>query len=233
MILDAADSTNAEALRRGPDLTEPTWILARRQTAGRGRRGRAWADPPGNFAATLVQRLDDPPAALALRSFVAALALLDALQGLTDLGPALALKWPNDVLLNGGKLSGILLETDGRGLLVLGIGVNLRHAPPADPGAPHPPVALRLETGFDIPPETLLAHLALAYADWDARLRTWGFAPLRHAFLARAARLGETITARTLSETATGVFETIDETGALILSTPQGRRAIPAADVYF
>ena len=121
-----------EAARRLPDLRGPTWILALRQTAGRGRRGRAWTDPAGNFAATLVMRLDEPPARLALRSFVAALALHDALAAATGLPQGFALKWPNDVLLNGGKLSGILLESPGAGVLALGIGVNLRHAPEAD-----------------------------------------------------------------------------------------------------
>lgn len=233
LILPEVDSTNAEALRRAPDQGGPLWILARRQTAGRGRRGRDWSDPPGNFAATLAVRLPDPPARLALRSFVAALALHDALEGLTGLGPALALKWPNDLLLNGGKLSGILLESAGQGVLALGIGVNLRHAPPPAPEAAHPPVALRAETGFDITPEVLLAHLAVAYAEWEHRLTTWGFGPLRTAFLARAARLGGTLTARTLAETVTGTFETIDDTGALVLATAQGRRTIPAADIYF
>lgn len=233
LILDQTDSTNAEALRRAADLTGPLWILARRQTGGRGRRGRAWIDPPGNFAATLAVRLDEAPARLALRSFVAALALHDALQGLTGLGPALALKWPNDVLLNGGKLSGILLESGGQGVLALGIGVNLRHAPPPDPEAAFPPIALRPETGFDIAPEALLAHLAPAFAAWETRLATYGFGPLRTAFLARAARLGETITARGTTETVTGIFETLDDSGALILATPQGRRAIPAADIHF
>lgn len=233
LVLDRVDSTNAEALRRAPGLSAPLWILARSQTAGRGRRGRVWIDPPGNFAATLAVRLPDPPARLALRSFVAALALHEALAGLTGLGPALALKWPNDLLLNGGKLSGILLETAGQGVLAVGIGVNLRAAPPADPEAAHPPVALRSETGFDIAPEALLARLAPAYAHWEAQLQSWGFAPLRAAFLARAARLGETITARTRAETATGIFEGIDETGALVLATAGGRRTISAADVYF
>lgn len=232
-ILDEIDSTNAEALRRAPALTAPLWILARRQTAGRGRRGRGWTDPSGNFAASLAIRLDEPPARLALRSFTAALALHDALQSLTGLGAALRLKWPNDVLLNGGKLSGILLESAGQGGLVLGIGVNLRHAPPADPDAAFPPVALRPEAGFDLAPETLLSHLAPAFAAWETRLQTWGFEPLRQAFLAHAARLGEEITARTLTDSVTGRFETIDGAGNLVLSTPKGPRTIPAADVYF
>jgi BirA family transcriptional regulator, biotin operon repressor / biotin---[acetyl-CoA-carboxylase] ligase len=233
LILDEVDSTNAEALRRGADPGAPLWILARRQTGGRGRRGRAWADPPGNFAATLALRCGDPPARLALRSFVAALALHDALQGLTGLGPALRLKWPNDLLLNGGKLSGILLEGDGQGLLAVGIGVNLRHAPPADPDAAFAPVALRPATGFDPGAEGLLTHLAPAFARWEGRLAADGFAPLRAAFLDRAARLGDSIIARTMTETVTGRFETLDDTGALVLATAQGRRVIPAADIHF
>lgn len=233
LVLPETDSTNAEALRRAPGLSDPTWILALRQTAGRGRRGRDWSDPAGNFAATLVLRLDEPPQRLALRSFTAALALHEALAALTGLPEALAIKWPNDVLLNGGKVSGILLETGPGGVLAIGLGVNLRHAPPPDAEARFPPVALRAETGHDIGPEALLDVLAPAFATWEQRLRSYGFAPIRDAFLARAARLGSTLIARTMTETLEGRFETIDETGALVLVTPTGRRAIPAADVFF
>ncbi|MFN3954947.1 MAG: biotin--[acetyl-CoA-carboxylase] ligase [Pararhodobacter sp.] len=233
VVLDTVDSTNAEALRRAPGLGGPCWVLALRQTAGRGRRGREWVDPAGNFAASLVMRLDEPPSRLALRSFTAALALHEALSELTGLGASFAIKWPNDVLLNGGKLSGVLLESGASGLLVIGIGVNLRAAPPADAEARFPPVSLRAESGFDIGPETLLDHLAPAFAHWEERLRTYGFGPVRAAFLERAARLGGTITARTMTETFEGRFDTIDETGALVLQTAMGRVTIPAADVYF
>ena len=222
-----------EAQRRLGALQGPTWILALRQTAGRGRRGRAWTDPAGNFAATLVQRLDEPPPRLALRSFVAALALHEALAELTGLPDALALKWPNDVLLNGGKLSGILLESPGSGILSLGIGVNLRASPEPDPAAAFPPVNLRAETGIALAPEQLLDRLAPAFATWDQRLRTYGFEPIRAAFLARVTRLGQPLIARTLTEDVQGTFDTIDDTGALVLATPQGRRAIPAADIFF
>jgi len=232
-ILPEVDSTNAEALRRLPDLTNPCWIMAQRQTAGRGRRGRGWNDEPGNFAATLVLRLDEPPAQLALRSFLAALALHDALMAVTGLAQGFALKWPNDVLLNDGKLSGILLESGSGGGLVIGIGVNLRSAPPADPEALFPPVSLRGETGLMISPEALLDHLAPAYAAWEARFQTFGFSPVRHAFLERVARLGEPIRARTMSETFEGRFASINESGALVLDTTAGRRIIPAAEVFF
>jgi BirA family biotin operon repressor/biotin-[acetyl-CoA-carboxylase] ligase len=238
-VLAEVDSTNSEAARLAPRLTQPTWILARRQTAARGRRGRAWVSPEGNFHATLVMRPAGDPAAAAQRSFVAALALAEALGQAVGPGATLGLKWPNDVLLNGGKVAGILLESAGQGgavsHLAIGIGVNLVAAPPADavePGATAP-VSILGETGVRLLPEALLDFLGPAFARWERQLATFGFAPVRTAWLARAARLGQRITARTMAETVEGTFETIDEAGALVLATAAGRRAIPAADVYF
>ncbi len=234
-ILESVDSTNAEAARVAASLRGPEWILARRQTAGRGRRGRGWTDPAGNFAATLVMHPQEPPEHLALRSFVAALALQDALIAATGRPDGFALKWPNDVLLNGGKLAGILLETiptPGALHLAVGIGVNLRHAPAPDPGAVAP-VDLMSATGVALDPEDLLNLLAPAFVRWEGRLQTYGFEPLRQAFLQRAARLGQRITARTVSETHDGTFDGIDARGALILTTARGRITVPAADVFF
>ena len=179
------------------------------------------------------------PDMAALRSFTAALALHDACVGLTGLPQAFALKWPNDVLLNGGKLAGILLESSGAAgrvsHLVIGIGVNLIAAPPVEavePGAV-PPVSLLAETGLRVTPETFLTHLAAAFAHWEARFTAEGFAPLRDAWLDRAARLGERIRARTGTSERQGVFETIDATGALVLNIDGRREAIPAAEVFF
>lgn len=238
-MLAEVDSTNSEAVRLAPGLTHPTWLLARRQTAARGRRGRAWVSPEGNFFATLLMRPAGGPVAAAQRSFVAALALADALAQAIGPGATLSLKWPNDVLLNGGKVAGILLESAGQAAgvshLAVGIGVNLIAAPPpeaVETGAVRP-VSVLGETGVRLDPETLLDLLAPAFARWDAQLATFGFGPIRTAWLARAARLGQPVTARTLAETVEGTFETIDETGALVLRTAQGRRAISAADVYF
>lgn len=238
-ILDRVDSTNAEAMRLAPHLSGPAWILAHRQEAGRGRRGRAWADPPGNFAASLVLRPAGGAAEAAKLSFVAALALHEALIHLCGPHLNVALKWPNDVLLNGGKLSGILLESAGAGgqvsTLVIGIGVNLAGAPDAAQveATALRPVSLKGETGLTITPEEFLDALAVAFDQWQRQLQTYGFAPIRQAWLARAARLGETITARTGKVEVTGVFEGIDKSGALILATPRGKQAIPAADIYF
>ena len=238
-VLQTVDSTMAEGARIAPSLAGPEWVLAQEQTSGHGRRGRAWASPQGNFFASLVMRPDGPSATAALRSFVAALALREAFIAATGRAEALSLKWPNDVLLNGGKVAGILLESVGAGQavshLIIGIGVNLVTAPGADqvePGAV-PPVSLLSETGIRVSPEAFLDLLAPAFARHEAQFSTYGFAPIRSAWLQGAARLGETITARTTSESLTGRFETIDETGNLILQTAKGRQAIPAADIFF
>ncbi|SLN50096.1 Bifunctional ligase/repressor BirA [Roseovarius albus] len=238
-VLAEVDSTNAEAARIAADLSGPEWILALRQTAGRGRRGRVWANPEGNFSATLVMRPSERPDVIALRSFVAALALHDALVAATGRVEIFSLKWPNDVLLNGGKLAGILLESSGFGEqlthFAIGIGVNLMSAPDVrdlEAGATRP-VSLMSEAGAKVTPEEFLDLLAPAYARYEAQFTTYGFEPIRTAWLDRAARLGEVITARTTRETHTGTFETVDATGNLVLSTAKSRIAIPAADVFF
>jgi BirA family biotin operon repressor/biotin-[acetyl-CoA-carboxylase] ligase len=176
-------------------------------------------------------------ARMALRSFVAALALREALARLAGHAAGLSLKWPNDVLLNEGKVAGILLEALGgpNGHLAIGFGVNLIAAPPAgalEPGAVQP-VSIRSETGLRLGSAALLDALAEAYAPWEAQLATWGFRPVREAWLCHAARLGGEITARTPRETIRGTFETVDDAGNLVLKTPKGRVSIAAADVFF
>ena len=131
LVLETSGSTNALALSGG--VAAPGWILAGTQTAGRGRRARAWDSPRGNFHGTLLLEPQEPADVVALRSFVAALALRDAFVALTGLPDSFTLKWPNDVLLNGAKVAGILLESSGMGgrvqRLAIGIGVNLIAAP--------------------------------------------------------------------------------------------------------
>lgn len=239
IVLPEIDSTNAEGFRRAATLAGPTWILAGLQTAGRGRRARPWSSPLGNFHGTLLLKPTEPPETVALRSFAAALALRDAFVQLTGLPQSFTLKWPNDVLCNGGKIAGILLESQGLNspdpVLCIGIGVNLIAAPDAaqvEAGAV-PPVSLLQETGLRIAPEAFLDALAPACGKWEAIFRTEGFAPLRAAWLSHAARLGQPIRARTGHETREGTFETIDAQGNLILRTPAGTLAIPAAEVFF
>lgn len=238
-IYDSIGSTLDEARSLAPTLDRPTWLLALEQTAARGRRGRGWKSPRGNLSSTLILSPGEAAETAALRSFVAALALFDALSEVTGRPEAFSLKWPNDVLLNGGKLAGILLESSGVGrvldTLVIGIGVNLVAAPPPaelEPAAVAP-VSLAGEMGITVPPEEFLTHLARAY---DTRERTFvaeGFGHIREAWLARAARLGERITARTGTSETKGTFRTVDAAGRLVLETANGRAEIPAADVFF
>ena len=230
VVLPETDSTSAELMRRRPE--RPTWLLAYVQTAARGRRGRAWAMPPGNFAASMSCALAEDPARIALRSFVAALALHDALEALGV--EALALKWPNDVLFRDRKLAGILLECPAPGRLIVGIGVNLVAAPGVESleAGATPPIALAPH-GHDITPETLLDALAPAYAAREAAFMADGFAPIRSAWLARAVRLGQRISARTMTETRSGLFEDVDATGHLILAEGPVRHRIAAADIFF
>ncbi len=234
------DSTNAEALRRAAaGVRGPVWILSERQSAARGRRGRAWSSAEGNFAGSLLFSPPGPPALLALRSFAAALALHDAFAAVTGRAESFALKWPNDVLLGGRKIAGILLETGGpRGgaqALVIGFGVNLAATPPFEALEPRAvaPVSLSEATGIAITPPDFLDLLAPAMAAWEERLLAAGFAPLREAWLHRAARLGQTVTARLPGRAIEGRFETIDATGALVLETAAGRVALPAAEIHF
>ena len=236
IILDEVDSTMSEAARLAPDLKRPTWIMAYHQTAARGRRGKTWVHPTGNFAATFVFRPEGTAAEAALRSFSAANALFEALALFAD-RDHLAQKWPNDVLLNGGKVAGILLESSGTqtGIdwLSIGFGVNLTHAPEAVKDAAFTPVCLAdMKVGVPDAHE-LLALLALNMATEERLFRAMGFASIRNRWLRQAAKLGDNITARTATGEITGRFETIDDAGQLVLSTPNGQVAIPAGDVFF
>ena len=235
---DEVTSTLDLAREQAALHSNATWFTATHQTASRGRRGRSWVAPVGNFYGTLSFPCASPETA-SLRSFVAALAVYDALYALMNDGPKLSLKWPNDVLLNDGKVAGILLES----LLVqgkmwgvaVGIGVNLTTAPlitQVEDGAVYP-VSVKGESGVDVNPDTFLKHLAPAFAQWDGQLTRYGFEPIRAEWLARAARLGETITARLPNEDVNGRFDTVDQNGYLVLKTAEGQRNIAAADVFF
>lgn len=225
----------AEARRVASVTAAPTWIYAARQTSARGRRGRPWLEPDGNFAATLLLPPGLPPAKMALRSFVASLALAQALEEVTSVGQSIALKWPNDVLLTGRKLAGVLLENLPSGHLSVGIGVNMRAAPAQDSleEAAWPPIALNDLAEHPVPIEVLREALARHFADLEAQLLARGFDPIRRAWMVRAARLGERITAKTAKETCEGRFREVDGQGQLVLETPEGLLRIAAAEVYF
>lgn len=227
----------AEATRRVALLDAPTWIMAHHQTAARGRRGRQWIAASGNLSTTLIYHPQATPAEAAKRSFMAANALYAAL-ALYVPAEKLSLKWPNDVLLNGGKVAGILLESAGGAgpfinWLSIGIGVNLAHVPPSVTEAAFPPTSVMAVTGNTVPATEFLTMLAGAFATQEAKLATLGFDRIREDWLRNAARLGEKITAVTAKTAINGIFDTIDQDGNLVLITGTGPVTIPAADVYF
>lgn len=234
--LDTVGSTNAEALAlaRGGERG-PLWVVARRQTAGRGRRGRAFVSEPGNLFATLLLVDASAPDRAAELSFVASLALHDAVGELAPaLAPRLQVKWPNDLLCAGAKCSGILVEGEsgaGRALVtVVGVGVNCAHHP-AD--TPYPATNLSA-CGAEVTPPMLFGALSRAMV---RRLAEWarghGFAATRDAWLARAAGLGDIVRIRFPDRTLEGRFETLDATGRLVLRRPDGRvEHVTAGDMF-
>ena len=233
---DEIDSTNEEARRRaGAGEKGPLWIAAKRQTSGRGRRGRAWQSANGNLAATLLLRPDKPASECAQLSFAAALAVSDMAAAFAPQAE-IALKWPNDVLVSGGKLAGILLESesgaDGRAAWVaIGVGVNLAVYPD---DTEFPATALAKHGVLPPEPKDALLHLAAAFAKWYEIWRAQGFLPLRETWLSRAAGLGTRIRARLAKEEITGVFQGIDESGALQLGLAGGStKIISAGEVFF
>lgn len=234
--LEEVDSTNEEARRLAlAGAAGPLWILADVQTKGRGRRGREWQAPAGNLTATLLLRPDKPLAQCAQLSFVAALAVAAMV---ADHAPWLSvnLKWPNDVLVEGRKIAGILLESTGNDAarpdwVAVGIGVNLA-GHPADTEFPATSLAAH---GAKAPrPSDALASLAVHWSRWYDTWTERGFAPVRDAWLARAAGLGTRIRARLAGGETQGMFEGIDESGALLLRESGARlRTIAAGEVFF
>lgn len=231
---DTIGSTNAEALacaRAGDD--GPLWIVSSEQTEGRGRRGRAWTTSGGNLAASLLVRCDVSPGVAATLGFVAALSVDEALRSCAP-GLAVSLKWPNDVLADGAKLAGILLEserTDDALRIVVGIGVNIASAPA---GTAFPAVALG-DLGRAVRAQDLFAALSEAWIDvhgiWDGGA---GMSRVRALWLARAAGVGQTVSVAMGDRTVEGVFETLDEQGRLIVRDADGRLTpVSAGDVHF
>jgi BirA family transcriptional regulator, biotin operon repressor / biotin---[acetyl-CoA-carboxylase] ligase len=234
-VVAETGSTNADMLalaRAG--VAEGVWLRAERQVAGRGRLGREWVSPAGNFHGSTTVRLhaaEPPPATLAL---VAAVALHEAIASLGAFGrvgqeQALALKWPNDLLLAGAKIAGMLLEREGDAVVV-GIGVNLLH----HPDLPDRPTTSLAAHGLAITPDVLAPVLADAFARWLSRWRSEGLAPVRGAWIAAAHPGGTALAARLSNgEVVDGLFAGLSDDGALLLRLASGeRRAIHAGDVF-
>ena len=233
---DEIDSTNEEARRLAASGERgPVWLRADRQTAGRGRRGRAWVSPTGNLAATLLISPDKPASECAQLSFVTAIAAADAASTFVP-SADVKVKWPNDVLAGGKKLAGILLEsasgtTATPTYLAIGVGMNLAHFPP---DTEFPATSLAALAVAVPSASAAVTQLAAHFAKWYDVWMTKGFTPIQDAWLARAAGLGTRIRARLTNEETSGMFEGIDHTGALILREAQDRtRLISAGEVFF
>jgi BirA family biotin operon repressor/biotin-[acetyl-CoA-carboxylase] ligase len=242
---DSIGSTNAEAMSCARDGERgPMWFVTSEQTAGRGRRHRPWVAPRGNLASSILEVIDVTPAVAATLGFAAGLALEAALQRVSieaSLRSAesdhmnYSLKWPNDVLAGRQKLAGILLEAeavaDNRLAVVVGIGTNVVAAPE---GTPTPATSLAA-LGVHIGAEELFAVLSDCWAEfrglWD---NGRGFGEVRRLWLARAAGLGQPVAIQSGGSTVEGTFDTIDESGCMIIRTLEGKRVpVSAGDVYF
>ena len=236
---DSIDSTNAEVARLARDgAPDGTVVRAKRQTAGRGRHGRRWDSPEGNLYCSLLLRPHVLPAEAAQITFVAALALGEALDGALPAGRLqLAFKWPNDVLLDGRKVAGILLESSGSrkgriDWLVVGCGLNVGHFPKHVSGYPATSLCDAGVTEPDV--DDLLAAFVRAFALWRIRWQSEGLGPVREAWLARAGCIGGEITVRLPRDELRGRFVGLDGSGALLLDLPDGsRRTVTAGDVFF
>ncbi|MGO8919049.1 MAG: biotin--[acetyl-CoA-carboxylase] ligase [Stellaceae bacterium] len=229
------DSTNAEAKRQAASgAPAGTLISAKAQRAGRGRRGRSWVSAPGNLYLSILLRPERSAAVAAQLGFAAALAVGEAVLPLLPDAAELAYKWPNDVLVGGRKISGILLESQAAGegridWLVVGIGVNLASFPET---SDYPATSLAAAGAAPVTVEALLEAVARAFHFWYERWLEHGFAPLRQAWLARARGLGEPIRVRLPQGESEGRFAGLDGDGALLLETGTAQRRITAGDVF-
>ena len=230
-------STNTTALERARSGDSGRlWITADRQTGGRGRRGRAWSSEPGNLYASLLLIDAAPVEALASLPLAIAIAVQRAVQAvLPPDGAVAAVKWPNDILIDGAKMCGILIEgerlLDGRHAVVIGIGVNVATAPES---GLYPVTTIRASGGTVLPDELfthLFMEMAAALDLWDAGR---GLPDIVAAWRRAAHGIGQPITVNLTDRSIPGRFVDIDETGHLILETDDGPRLrIAAGDVFF
>ena len=240
--LETVASTNEVALRMGSQGERGgLWVAADRQEGGRGRGGRAWSSPPGNLYASHLVRLSCPLAVAQQLTLLAPVALMDAVASLMGSTPGntnrLRLKWPNDLLIEGAKVSGILLESavtsagsassqKSNLVIVMGFGLNLASHPHAlDQTATHLGAH-----GCSASPQSALSVLAHALRHW---LQIWqegaDFAAIRAAWLQRAGSLGEPLAVRVSTDSTvprvTGRYAGLDQSGALLLNHADGSRS--------
>jgi BirA family biotin operon repressor/biotin-[acetyl-CoA-carboxylase] ligase len=233
--LQTTDSTNRIALDWS-DAPHGAAVIADEQTGGRGRLGRSWSSPAGKgLYLSLVLRLDNA-VSLAPLSLIVGLAIANALE--PQAGVKIRLKWPNDILLkrpNGElfKIGGILCE--GRGeVIVVGIGLNLNHDRGELPERPlFPASSLKLETGRDFEVSAVLPSLFKELEECLNTLQVGQWEKLRHDFQRKCIGLGEVVRVKTETGQLIGIFESINEEGALLLRTADGLQRIVAGDVSY
>lgn len=224
---DKIGSTNDEARRLAQEgAPHGTVVHADEQTAGRGRLSHTWFSPPGNLYVSILLRTGEPAARCAELSFLAALAVADTVETLLPRQIHATLKWPNDVLVNGAKIAGILLEqTDDAS--IIGIGLNVLQAPASAGYKTTTIVANGGIASVDNARETLLRQFGVHLGDWRAH----GFAPIREQWLNRSCPVGTAIRATSSGKAIAGQFAGVDLDGALLLDTPDGRRRVVAGEV--
>jgi BirA family biotin operon repressor/biotin-[acetyl-CoA-carboxylase] ligase len=237
LALGSVGSTNDEAKRLviEDNAGEGTVIWARAQTAGRGRERRTWDSPAGNMYCSIILRPEIAAARAGQIAFLAGLALMDGVADRLGSARRLTLKWPNDLLADGKKVGGILLEGGGRrqellDWLICGCGLNLVNYPS---GTDYPATSIAETFGVSIEPGEMVGILCACFKTWLDEWRSGGFAPLRAAWLERARGLGGPVSVRLGAERLDGTLAGIDDDGALMIEGASGRRRITAGDLFF
>lgn len=235
LAFDSIESTNEEAKRLAQaGSVDGTVVWARKQTAGKGRRGRKWQSPEGNLFVSLLLRPECHAQRALQLSFVASLAMAEAVSSMLPKGTFVHCKWPNDVLVEGRKVSGILLESQavalgGMDWLVVGAGVNIASFPD---DVEYPATSLMAEGAGELSAEDMLESFCRRFLAGMVTWKNMGFEPVRRAWLRRAAGVGKKITVRLERETLSGIFKTLDKDGALILLQEGTEKRITAGDVF-
>lgn len=235
---EEVDSTNSEARRLAEGgAAHGAFLWAKRQTQGRGRYSREWVSQEGNLFVSILLAPDEPLNLIPQISFISALAAAESVAPLLPQASQLKCKWPNDLLLNGKKLGGILLESfetleaDGpKRWVIIGLGLNVEHCPP---GTEFPGTYLK-EAGVEIvSAKIVLSRFIHHFIEWYGVWQEKGFAPVRKAWLKHCEGLGREVKVTLPQETIYGIFHSLDTSGNLQLKLPDGKtRKIAAGDLY-
>ena len=233
---DNVDSTNEEAKRLAKKgIPDGAIVWAKEQSSGIGRRGRKWVSAKGNlFFSILLRPNCSVPEAMQL-SFVTSLSIMEIIDDVLPESVNVNCKWPNDILVENRKISGILLESQSKpkgdiDWIVIGVGLNIKSFPK---DLEFPATALIREGAKDymcagIMLELFSHHFLSIYKTWEK----FGFETIRIAWLSRVAWLGKKISVRLEQETLKGEFKNLDKDGALILLQNGVERRITAGDVF-